>query len=439
MTKENTKMEKFVQFLERYLSPIAAKVEKQRHVQSIKNGMMALISVLMVGSFTLVISAIGQLFPEGSAIKNFFIDNADILNLPFNFTFGLLALYCAITISYNHAKQLQIPYAHAILGGVLTTLILNVKIVEGVMDTQFLDSRGLFVAIIASLVTVEIMAFFIKRKITLRFDGLPEMISQTFESIIPLITVLLLALAVSLGIGTATGGQNLPEAFTTFLAPSLSSIDTVWAVMLISFLEMLFWFVGLNGYAILVGFVMPFMTQYLAANALAYQAGEVIPHVFAPTFWDYFLGATGSGITGALVILAIMSKRKELKAVGKASVLPAIFTISEPVVFGLPIAFNPYLFIPFVFGTPLVGAFSFMVFKSGLVRPPVVHVGGTPVGLAQYLTTMDWRAIILFLVIIALGILMYYPFFKLYERSLEMKDAQKDERQAELDDLDLDF
>ncbi|MGG7178013.1 PTS sugar transporter subunit IIC [Clostridium paraputrificum] len=439
MTKENSKMEKLVRFLEKYLSPIASKVEKQRHVQSIKNGMMALISVLMVGSFTLVISAIGQLFPEGSAIKEFFINNGEVLNLPFNFTFGLLALYCAITISYNHSKQLQIPYAHGILGGVLTTLILNVKIVDGVMDTQFLDSRGLFVAIISSLITVEIMAFFIKKKITLRFEGLPEMISQTFESIIPLITVLLLALGVSLTVGSATGGQNLPEAFTTFLAPSLSSIDTVWAVMLISFLEMLFWFVGLNGYAILVGFVMPFMTQYLAANAAAYQAGEMIPHVFAPTYWDYFLGATGSGLTGCLVILAIMSKRKDLKAVGKASILPAIFTISEPMVFGLPIAFNPYLFIPFVFGTPLVGALSFSIFKAGIVRPPVVHVGGTPVPLAQYLTTMDWKAVVLFFAIIAIGVLMYYPFFKLYERSLEKKDASNDERQAELDSLDLDF
>ncbi|MEG0669094.1 MAG: PTS transporter subunit EIIC [Clostridium sp.] len=439
MSKSNSKMDKLVQFLEKYLGPVASRIERQRHVQSIKNGMMALISVLMVGSFTLVISAVGQLFPDGSAIKNFFINNADILNLPFNFTFGLLALYCAITISYNHSKQLNIPIAHGVLGGVLMTLMLNIKIVDGVMNIEYLDSRGLFVAIIGSLVAVEIMSFFMKKKFTLRFEGLPEMISQTFESIIPLITVLLLALTISLGISSATGGQILPEAFTTFLAPSLSSIDTVWAVMLISFLEMLFWFVGLNGYAILVGFVMPFMTQYLAVNAAAYQAGEAIPHVFAPTFWDYFLGATGSGITGALVILAIMSKRKDLKAVGKASILPAVFTISEPIVFGLPIAFNPYLFIPFVFGTPLIGAFSFTVFKMGLVNPPVVHVGGTPVPLAQYLTTMDWKAIILFLVIILLGVLMYYPFFKMYEKSLDAKEEVKDERTEALDALDLDF
>ncbi|CAM3599727.1 PTS sugar transporter subunit IIC [Erysipelothrix urinaevulpis] len=439
MTSKNL-MTKTVDMLEVHLGPIASKIEKQRHIQSIKNGMMALISVLMVGSFTLVISAIGQLFPAGGAIHNFFVNNAEILNLPFNFTFGLLALYSAISISYNHSRTLNVPITHGIIGAVIATMILNVKIVDGVMDTQYLDSRGLFVSIIASITSVEIMSFFIKHKFTMRFEGLPEMISQTFESIVPMITVLLLALGLNLAVGALTGGQIVPEAFTSVLAPSLGSIDTVWAVIIISFLEMLFWFIGLNGYAILIGFVMPFMTQYLAANAAAYQAGQAIPHVFAPTYWDYFMGATGSGITGALVILAIMSKRKDLKAIGKASFVPMIFTISEPVVFGLPIAFNPYLFIPFVFGVPLLSALSFMVFKWGIVRPPVVHVGGVPVVLAQYLTTMDWRAIVLFFVIIGLAILMYYPFFKMYERSLDVKDSvEKTDRDKEIEALNLDF
>ncbi|MDQ0151080.1 PTS system cellobiose-specific IIC component [Eubacterium multiforme] len=439
MNKEMKIMDKLVQFLEKYLGPIAGRIESQRHIQSIKNGMMALITVLMVGSLSLIISAIGGLFPKGSAIKNFFENNAQVLNLPFTFTFGLLALYCAITISYNHAKKLEIPIAHGVVGGVLVTLILDVKIIDGAMNIEYLDSRGMFVAIIGSLIAVEIMAFFIKKKITLRFEGLPEMISQTFEAIVPLATIIVIAVIISVTVQNLTGGAIVPEAITKLIAPSINGVDTVWAVMLISFTEMLFWFVGLNGFAILVGFVMPFMTQYLAENAAAYQAGTAIPHVFTPSFWDFFLAATGSGITGALVILSIMSKRKDLNAIGKAAALPAMFSISEPVVFGLPIAYNPYLFIPFVFGTPLVGGFSFMVLKSGLVRAPIAQVGGIPVPLAQYLVTMDFRAVILFFVILGLGVLMYYPFFKMYEKSLENQDNDKDSRQKEFDALDLDF
>jgi len=114
-------------------------------------------------------------------------------------------------------------------------------------------------------------------------------------------------------------------------------------------------------------------------------------------------------------------------------------TISEPIVFGLPVAFNPYFFVPFVLGTPLIGAISFTAFKSGIVRAPILHVGGTPVVLAQYLTTMDWKAVVLFFVIMLLAVGMYYPFFKMYERSLAVKGEEEAERQVQLDSLELDF
>ncbi|WP_088810686.1 MULTISPECIES: PTS sugar transporter subunit IIC [Listeria] len=438
-TNKTSIMERFIAFMEKYFEPIAAKIEKQRHIQSIKNGMIALISVLIIGSFSLIISAIGNMFPEGTAIKTFFVDNAEMLNLPFQFTFGLLSLYAAVTISYNHAKQLKVPILHSILGAVMTTIVLNTKFIDGKLSTEYLDSRGLFIAIFGSLLAVETIHFFIKKKVTIRIKGLPDGIAQTFEAIVPLVVILFLSVVISILMQTVTKGQIIPEAFTTMLAPAINSIDTPYAVFLICFFEMLFWFIGLNGYAILVGFVMPFMTQYLGANAAAYAAGEPIPHVFAPNFWDYFMGFSGSGITGALVLLALFSRSKELKAVGKASVVPAVFTISEPVVFGLPICYNPYLFIPFVLGTPIIAVGQWFVFHLGWVRPPIANVGGTPIPLAQYLATMDWRAIILIVFVLAAATLMYYPFFKMYERSLVKQESVVSERQAAHEALDLDF
>ena len=439
MNKKQGIMDKLIVFLEKYLEPVAAKIENQRHISTIKNGMIALMAVLMVGSFSLIIMAIGGMFPDGSAVKMFFERYNTLISLPFRFTFGLLSVYCAVSISYNHARQLKIPFLHAIIGGLLTTLVLNIKLVGDEVNIEYLDSRGLFIAIFASLITVETMAFFMKNKITIRIKGLPDGIAQTFEAIIPLVTVLFGAVLVDALVIHFTGGSNLPEAFTTFLAPSINSIDTPYAIFLISFLEMIFWFIGLNGYAILIGFVLPFMTQYLGENAAAYAAGLPIPHVFAPNFWDYFLGFSGSGITGALVILALFSKSKELNAIGKASVVPAIFTISEPVVFGLPVVYNPYLFIPFVFGTPCIGVFAYYVFKLGIVRPPIANVGGTPIPLAQYLATMDWKAVVLGFVILGLAVCMYYPFFKMYERKILQEESVVSDRQAAFDALDLDF
>lgn len=426
-------------FMQTHFEPIAAKVEKNKFVSSIKNGMVALISVLIIGSFTLIISSLGNMFPEGTVIKEYFVANADMLNLPFNYTFGLLAVYCAITISYNHAKQIKVPVLHSIVAAIMVTLILNTKFVEGNLVTEFLDSRGLFIAIMGSLLAVETLGLFIRKNITIRIKGLPEMVAATFESVIPMVTILCGSVLLSIFVQNMTGGLIIPEALTQMLAPAINSIDTPYAIFIISFLEMLFWFIGLNGYAILIGVVLPFTTQYLGANAAAFANGEAIPHVFAPNFWDYFMGFTGSGITGALVILAIMSKSKEIKAVGKASFVPMIFTISEPVVFGLPICFNPYLFIPFVFGTPILATIQWFVFHVGLVRPPIVNVGGTPIFLANYLSTMDWRAVILAACVLLAAIAMYYPFFKMYEKSVLKEEAEVSERDQAFAELDLDF
>jgi len=432
-------MDGFIAFMEKHFEPIAARIEKQRHVASIKNGMIALISVLIIGSFSLIISSIGNMFPKGTAIKTFFVHYNDLLQLPFQFTFGLLSVYCAVTISYNHAKQMKVPVLHGVIAGVLATLILNTKIVEGSLKTEFLDSRGLFIAIFASLITIEVLHVFMKNRITIRLKGLPEGIAATFESIIPMVVVLFGAVLLSAGVQSMTDGQIIPEAFTTMLAPAINSIDTPYAIFIISFLEMLFWFIGLNGYAILIGFVLPFMTQYLGENAAAFAAGEPIPHVFAPNFWDYFMGFSGSGITGALVVLALFSRSQKIKAVGKASVVPAIFTISEPVVFGLPICFNPYLFIPFVIGTPILATIQWFIFHWGIVRPPVVNVGGTPIPFAQYLSTMDWKAVILGFAVLGAAICMYYPFFKMYERSAMKEEKVLNDREKAHQGLDLDF
>ncbi|TDT56508.1 PTS sugar transporter subunit IIC [Fonticella tunisiensis] len=435
-----TKMDSFVAILEKHIAPIASQIEKQRHIASIKNGMISLLAVLMVGSISLIITGLGNFFPEGSLIRNFFDAHNHILNLPFMFTYGLLSIYCAISISYAHSRQLELQPLHSIIGGVLATLILNGKYTDGAFDFSFLDSRGLFISIFASLIAVEIMAFLIRKQVTIRIKGLPDMIGKTFEAIIPLLIIIILSVIVNQITLSLSGGKNLSEVFTVMFAPAVNSIDTPLAVFVVSLSEMIFWFLGLNGYAILVGFTLPFMTQYLAENAAAFSAGQVPTHIFTENWWGYFLACTGSGITGAIAILGLFSKSKELKAAGKAAIVPAIFNISEPVVYGFPVVYNPYLFIPFVFGTPILGLFSYYIFKLGIVRAPIASIGGMPTPVAQYLVTLDWKAIILSFIIVALGVLMYYPFFKMYEKSVLAQEKEENTVEQEiLKELDLDF
>jgi len=439
----SAKMHGFINGLEKYLAPLASKVESQRHISTIKDSMISLMAVLMVGSISLIIGGIGNFFPEGGAVRNFFVDNAALLNMPFTFTYGLLSIYAAVSISYTHARKLDITPFHAIIGGLLATLILCAKVVDGKFDMAFLDSRGLFIAIFASILAVELMKFLVDKKVTIRIKGLPDMIGKTFESILPLFTIIIISVAINTIVISVADGQNLPEAFTTMFAPAVNSIDSPLGVFLVSLAEMIFWFLGLNGYAILVGFTLPFMTQYLAANAAAFSAGQTPEFIFTENWWGYFLACTGSGVVGAIAILALFSKAKTLRSAGKASIVPAIFNISEPVVYGLPVVYNPYLFIPFVLGTPCLGLFTYWVFEMGWVRAPIAALGGMPTPIAQYLVTLDWRVFLLVPVIMGLAILMYYPFFKLYEKSVLAKEEEEAKNKSTKviteDDLDLDF
>ena len=134
-----------------------------------------------------------------------------------------------------------------------------------------------------------------------------------------------------------------------------------------------------------------------------------------------------------------MSRAPQLKAAGKAAIVPSLFGISEPVVYGFPIAFNPYFFFPFVLGTPVLASITYLIFEMGWVRGPVAQVGGIPTPIAQYFITMDWRGPIVAILVILAGFLMYYPFFKMYERSILKKESERQDEQQKYAVLDLDF
>ncbi len=434
-------MNKFVNFLESNVAPIAAKIEKQKRIATIKNAMISLMSVLMVGSFSLILGGIAGVLPTGNVISDWLIANGDLLYMPFTFTFGLLTVYATIAVSFYHSKELEIAPLHPMIASMIFVMILCIKVDNGVLNISYLDSRGLFVALFGGMFTVEFINFCFKKKITLRIKGLPDMISKTFEAIFPILFVIIIALVINVLCGMYQEGVILPELLTVILMPAVTGIDTMGGVFLICLIEMTFWFLGLNGYAILIGFTLPFMTQYLAANATNYAAGLPLQFIFTENWWGYFLACTGSGVTGAIAILGLFSKSKQLKAAGKASIVPAMFNISEPVVYGFPVAFNPYFFIPFVLGTPILGAFIWKVFDWGLVGKPMAAMGGVPTPFVQYLITMDWRAPVFALIIIGLAIIMYYPFFKLYEKSvLEKEKLEQSSEDVDFDDefaLDL--
>ena len=133
----------------------------------------------------------------------------------------------------------------------------------------------------------------------------------------------------------------------------------------------------------------------------------------------------GVGTTLGLTLAMVRSDNTHVKSIGKLSLLPAIFNINEPIMFGTPIVMNPLLFVPFIMVPIINGTIAWFATKYGLVSKIVTLVPWTTPGpLAALLATnLDISAAILSLALVLLSYFIYTPFLKLYTRSLNESEV----------------
>ena len=186
--------------------------------------------------------------------------------------------------------------------------------------------------------------------------------------------------------------------------------------MLVVFLTQLLWMFGLHGPVITSSVWAPFAIANATANAAAVAAGQDPTHVFTFGFYYGFLQVSGSGITLGLVLLMMFSKAKSLKTIGRVGIIPSLFGINEPIIFGTPIIMNPFLMIPFVLGPVLIAAVNYLAMSTGLVGLPLWEAPGfLPPGFQAFLLTLDWKAAVMSVLNVVVMTVIYYPFFKMME------------------------
>ncbi len=194
---------------------------------------------------------------------------------------------------------------------------------------------------------------------------------------------------------------------------------------------MLLWSVGIHGMNVVTAIALPFWLSTIAANAASSSSHGIVTE----PFFHIFTHLGGSGATWPLVIYMLRSRSSQLRAVGKVALGPAIFNINEPVTFGVPMALNPLMMIPFILVPMIIVTVNYLVFSLGLVHVPVVMQPFTvPIGISGFIATGgDIKGSLLQFVTLAISALLYYPFFKAWERILiarEEATAQQEEHKA---------
>lgn len=441
-------MERFNEIANRTLVPIASKLANQRHLASIRDGMVVAIPLSILGGICLIIST-PPFKPETLGDWGFISDmllgwynwaqaNKVMLQLPYNMTMALMGLFVAFAIAYNLAKRYNMAPLNASIVSTAVFLMVSAPVSKAVpveainegtavadmlgqtgafIPTTYLDAKGIFTAIIVAIGCVEIMQFLLKKNIRFKLpQGVPPAISSSFDAIIPLFLCVIVFYALSLFVQNISG-ELLPSMIMSILAPAISGLDSLWGICLITMIAQIFWFFGLHGASITQPIRLPFMQMYLVANIAAFSANEEIPHFFTQPFWSYVIALGGGGATLGLCLLLLKSKSAELKTLGKLSIGPAFFNINEPIIFGLPMVLNPMMMIPFIFVPVVNTIITYSCMYFGIVGKGVIETPWTtPAPLGAALGCMDIKAGVLVIGLIILDMILYYPFFKLMEK-----------------------
>ena len=439
--------DKFEAFMNKYLTPIANKMDKQRHLSAVKKAMVAMTPLLIIGSFCLIPEAIPNMIGENNPISQWILANLDIIYIPYNVGMALMSLYVAAVISYHLAQSYKLDVPGTLSMGVIAFLMMAVDYTEdGGIMTTYLGPKGLFAAMFASIIAVELYRWCKKKNFTIKMpESVPDFVSRSFE-MIP-ISVIVIGFFLIIRVVCVNGLHTVPPMiFTNLFAPLVGSMDNPFAVTFLQILRCLLFFFGIHP-SVLSPITSPISTQFLAENMEMVKAGGKAMHFFTPGVESAFGNFTGTGVTFGLVFWCLLSKSKAQKQVGRVALIPALFGINEPILFGAPIVLNPIFFIPYVICGGIIGTIPHWMMSLGWVScstftPPYVGVF-----LEGFLTNGDYMSSVANGIQLILSILIWYPFFKLFEKrelekeaeNAEKKSAISAEDEALLNDLDLDF
>lgn len=419
-------MDNFINFLNVKIVPVANKMGAQRHMMAIRKGIISTLPLTIVGSFFTIINNIPI-----EAVAKMLEPYKDILDIPFRYTVGILALYSTFGIASSLAEYYKLD---KLTNGILAVLAFLISAaapiqvtdnVKGVIDAgryiniANLSASSLFASIVTGLLTVEIYRFFKERNITIKMpDGVPPEVSNSFVALFPAAFILLFFWFVRYVLGF-----NISTFLTTILMPLKGVLvgNSLFGGLLTIFLITGFWTLGIHGAAILAPITRPFWEMSIAQNMGEFTNGtsaHQLSTIFTEQFLQWFLWIGGAGGTLALVVLFMFSKSAYLKDLGKLSFLPGLFNINEPIIFGAPIVMNPILGIPFILGPLVTGTLSYVLTITGVVPMMMARLPFTvPSPLGAFVST-NWSipAMILVFVNFLIDLAIYYPFFKVFEK-----------------------
>ena len=443
--------------LQKYLMTPMAKISQFKIVRAVMAAGMASVPFCIVGSMFLVFNTLPMTFTGLETLfENTIFKVSDLYMIANTATMGILALYFNIVVGYELTKIEEEETGlkvNALNGAMLSVFAFVMTLPELVMQSGAmvllndqselvfnglrlkpfvfrLGTSGIFIAIVMAIVATQLYFLCVRRNWVVKMpETVPLGVSRSFTALIPTFVIAFTIIILN-GILVYFGTDifdiiGVPFTFVTNLTKS-------WlGIMVILFLIHALWVVGIHGASIIGAFITPIMLSNMNENV----GGAHIP--FAGEFNNSLVILGGSGSTLLMTFfIAFCAKSSQLKILGRASAVPAIFNINEPIIFGMPIVYNPYLALPFLLAPMACGTLGYFAISTGFMNPIIALIPWpSPMGLGAFIGTGgDYRAMFVAILSAILALLIYLPFVKIYDNKLYKEEQAKSESNSQTEE-----
>lgn len=435
-------------FVNKYILPPVMKFVNTKAIQALRDGMLLSLPFIMVGSVFLLLAS----FPV-PAVADWMNKTGltHFWNQAYDASFGIVAIFAVVGIAYTWAKNEHVdPLPAGMTAFVGFLIIMNPTtpvmdgsktvisaakaptLLTGFIDRTWLGGQGMIAAIIIGMITGWIYSWFIKKKITIKLpDQVPPAVAGSFVALIPAAVLTCLWLAVYAGFDKLAGTTMTEWIYHTIQTPLQGLSDSFGGILVMTILVPFFWFFGVHGSTLVGGIVGPILGANALQNAEIFEKYGYVDaahggHIVIQGLFDQFSTVTGAGMTlGLVVFMTFFARSQQMKGIGKLALIPGIFNINEPVLFGVPLVLNPVLALPFFLMPPLSAGSTYLLIKAGILpylngvqvpwtTPPVISgflIGGWKVAV--------WQAIILII-----SFFIYLPFARKYDTVLYMQEQE---------------
>ena len=429
MSEKQSFMDKLSGWMEKYIVPVGQKISNQRHLAAVRDGLTIMIPATIIGGIACLIAVppVPATITEPSnffyafllAWKSFAAANSAVLMLPYQLTIGIISIYVVCGVSYQLAKTYNMNGINNMITSLLVYLCVSgsLDMATGSIVIAKLGAGYMFSAMVVGLLVVEINHFFIKKNIVIKLPAsVPPNVAAPFNVLIPGVFNVIFFIVLNVVITSVTGA-GLSDLVYTIFQPLMSATGSLPSVLLINLLMTTFWFFGIHGANMLSVVTSPITTAALAANAEAYVAGQSMPYIYAGAMNSVF----GNWITYNVILLVIFlfCKSSQTRSVAKVAIVPSLFNINEPSIFGLPTVLNVYTYIPLVICSMVNCSAYYLLASANLVGRFYITLPFTVPGpLQAFLATGDVKTVLLWIALFIIDIPIVYPFIKTYDKQL---------------------